>query len=57
MLQTDSSIRVKKIDGNEILVSSKNCDELAKRLEPLQFMIHHTKIKIKPKGYLYSFYG
>lgn len=55
MMLKDHSIKVREIDGNEILVSSLSCENLAKKLDPLEFMLHHTKIKIKPMGYLYSF--
>lgn len=55
MMLKDRSIKVREIDGNEILVSSLSCENLAKKLDPLEFMLHHTKIKIKPMGYLYSF--
>lgn len=57
MLKQDRSIKAREIEGNEILVSSLSCDALAKRLNDLEFMLHHTKIKIKPKGYLYSLTG
>ena len=55
MMLKDRSIKVREIDGNEILVSTLSCENLAKKLDPLEFMLHHTKIKIKPMGYLYSF--
>lgn len=55
MMKQDHTIKVREIDGNEILVSGLSCETLAKKLHPLEFMLHHTKIKIKPLGYLYSF--
>lgn len=55
MMRQDRTIKTREIDGNEILVSGLSCDVLAKKLDPLEFMLHHTKIKIKPQGYLYSF--
>lgn len=55
MMLKDHTIKVREIEGNEILVSSLSCENLAKKLDPLEFMLHHTKIKIKPMGYLYSF--
>lgn len=57
MMRQDRSIKVREIDGNEILVSSLSCEVLAKKLDPLEFMLHHTKIKIKPMGYLYSLFN
>jgi len=48
MMRQDRTIKAREIDGNEILVSGLSCDVLAKKLDPLEFMLHHTKIKIKP---------
>jgi len=48
MMRQDRTIKTREIDGNEILVSGLSCDVLAKKLDPLEFMLHHTKIKIKP---------
>lgn len=54
MMKQDPTIRSRNIEGNEILISKLSCKELAKKLDPLEFTLHHTKIKIKPLGYLYQ---
>jgi lipopolysaccharide assembly outer membrane protein LptD (OstA) len=53
-MKQDKSITKQKVDGRDMLVSSKSCAYLQNMLGDLQFMLQSTQITIKPKGYLYS---
>jgi hypothetical protein len=55
MKENDPTLYETKVDDEEILVSRKKCEELYDVFEDIEFMLHHTLIRIKPRGYLYSY--
>jgi len=36
-------------------VSRRHCEDLYDIFDDIEFMLHHTLIRIKPEGYLYSY--
>ena len=54
MMLQDPTIKEQVIEEVPIIVSSKHCSELFGVLEDFEFLLHHTLITIKPRGYLYS---
>lgn len=53
MQKRESTISSKEINGNQILIAKKPCNELYDSLDNIEFKIEKTKIIITPRGYLY----
>lgn len=53
MQNTEKSVHRQSVEGNDILVARKPCDELYNTLGEIQFSLQGTVMNIKPKGYLY----
>mmetsp|Transcript_9682 Transcript_9682/g.16287 ORF Transcript_9682/g.16287 Transcript_9682/m.16287 type:complete len:234 (-) Transcript_9682:135-836(-) len=54
LLKVDSTVVEQRVDGRQILVSKNRCERLYSVYGDLEFLLHNTKIQIKPQGYLYS---
>ena len=57
MKMHERSIYESNVDGRTILVARKSCEDLAKKLKPIEFALQNTKIVIQPRGYLYHLQG
>jgi hypothetical protein len=55
MMQKDDTIYEQVVEGQTILVSRHHCRHLYDIYGDLEFMLHKTKVSIKPQGYLYSY--
>ena len=53
MQKQERTIFSEKVNGNEILVARKHCDDLYDSLSDIEFALQGTIMVIKPRGYLY----